>query len=70
VLVAAGVDAPAPEVLWQRYRMDVLYAWVAATTTASMGSRWQPIEVGMLGMARATQTCEDLDTVGALRDAI
>lgn len=69
-LVDAGVDAPSFEVLWDRYRRCVLYAWVAATTTASMGSRWQPIEVGMLGMNRSTQTCADLDTVGAFRDVL
>jgi hypothetical protein len=35
-----------------------------------MGSQWQPIEVGMTGMTRATHTCADLDTVGAFRDAL
>jgi hypothetical protein len=70
VLVDAGVDAPAFELLWERYRRVVLYAWVAATTTASMGSKWQPIEVGRLGMARATDTCADLETVEALREAL
>jgi aminoglycoside phosphotransferase (APT) family kinase protein len=69
-LVAAGVDAPSFEQLWERYRRVVLYAWVAAATTASMGSKWQPIEVGMTGMKRATEACADLDTVGALRDAL
>ena len=53
-----------------RYRRRVLYAWVAATTTASMGSKWQPIEVGMTGMTRATDTCADLDTVGAFRELL
>ena len=50
VLIDAGVDAPGFDDLWLRYRLGVLYAWVAATTTAAMGSRWQAIEVGMLGM--------------------
>ena len=67
VLVDAGVDAPPFDVLWLRYRLGVLYAWVAATTTAAMGSRWQPIEVGSAGMARATEACADLDTVEAIR---
>lgn len=67
VLVDSGVDAPAFDLLWDRYRRGVLYAWVAATTTASMGDTWQPLEVGMLGMTRATDTCADLDTVGAFR---
>jgi Phosphotransferase enzyme family len=70
VLVEEGVDAPSFETLWERYRRTVLYAWIAATTTASVGSRWQPIEVGRLGMTRSTQTCADLDTVGAFRDAL
>jgi hypothetical protein len=69
-LVDAGIDAPSFDELWVRYRRTVLYAWVAAATTASMGSKWQPIEVGMTGMTRATHTCADLDTVGALRDAL
>ena len=69
VLVENGVNPPAFEVLWDRYRRGVLYAWVAATTTASMGSRWQPVEVGMTGMARATAACADLGTIDAFHDA-
>jgi hypothetical protein len=69
-LLAAGVDAPSFDVLWERYRRCVLYAWVAATTTASMGSKWQPIEIGMLGMTRATDTCADLETIEAIREAL
>lgn len=70
VLVDAGVGAPAFDVLWQRYRLNVIYAWVAATTTASMGSKWQPIEVGRTGMTRATETCADLETIEAFRRAM
>jgi hypothetical protein len=70
ILVDSGVGAPSFETLWERYRRSVIYAWVAATTTASMGSKWQPIEVGMLGMTRATDTCADLETIDALRAAI
>ena len=69
VLTESGVAAPPLSTLWDRYRRCVLYAWVAAATTASMGSKWQPIEVGMLGMQRATEACADLDTIGALRRA-
>ncbi len=69
-LVAAGVDAPSIDDLWHAYRRTVLYGWVAATTTASMGDTWQPIEVGMAGMARATQACADLDTVDTLREVL
>jgi hypothetical protein len=70
VLIESGVDAPSFETLWLRLRRTVLYAWIAATTTASMGSKWQPVEVGMLGMTRATDTCADLGTVEALREAL
>jgi aminoglycoside phosphotransferase (APT) family kinase protein len=69
-LVEAGVDAPAPETLWLRYRRAVLYGWVAATTTAAMGDRWQPLAVGMSAMRRATQACADLETVEAFREAL
>jgi len=66
-LTAAGAQ-PAPlGVVWDRYRACVLYAWVAATTTAAMGGVWQPTEVGMLGMTRATDACAELDTIGGLR---
>jgi hypothetical protein len=70
VLVDSGVDPPSFEVLHDRYRCCVLYAWIAAATTASMGSKWQPIEIGMLGMTRSTDTCADLDTLGALRERL
>ena len=65
-----GIDAPSYEDLWLAYRRTVLYGWVAATTTAGMGDKWQPLEVGMAGMTRATQACADLDTLGALREAL
>jgi hypothetical protein len=70
VLVESGVDAPTFDELWLRLRRSVIYAWIGATTTASMGSKWQPIEVGMLGMQRGTDTCADLGTVEALRDSL
>jgi len=66
----AGVDAPPLETLWRRYRRVVLYGWVAATTTAAMGDRWQPLEVGMRAMRVATQACADLETVEAFREAL
>jgi hypothetical protein len=70
VLVDAAVDAPSLDTLWLRYRRSVLYAWVAATTTASMGSKWQPIEVGRTGMIRATEACADLQTLEAFQAAL
>jgi hypothetical protein len=48
----------------------VLYGWVAATTTAAMGSAWQPIEIGMKAMRGATQACTELETLEAFREAL
>lgn len=69
-LVDAGIDAPKLETLWLRYRRAVLYGWVAATTTASMGDTWQPIEVGMSAMHRSTEACAELETLEAFREAL
>ncbi len=70
VLVEAGVDAPSFDELWLRFRRGVLYSWVGATTTAAMGSKWQPFEVAKLGMDRATASCADLETIDAIRAAL
>jgi hypothetical protein len=69
-LVDGGVDAPDLDVLWRRLRLAVLYGWVAATTTAAVGDRWQPIEVGMKAMRGATQACAELETLEAFREAL
>ena len=69
-LLDGGVDAPALETLWRRYRRAVLYGWVAATATAAVGDRWQPLEVGMQAMRRSTQACADLETVEAFREVL
>ena len=69
-LVDGGAEAPSLADLWTRFRTTVLYSWIAATTTAAMGSRWQPAEVGMVGMTRATETCADVDTIGAIRELL
>lgn len=70
VLVDCGVDAPDTGVLWRRVRLGVLYGWVAATATASMGDLWQPLEVGMAAMRDATQACAELETLEAFREAL
>lgn len=69
-LVADGVEAPGLDTLWQRYRLAVLYGWVAATTTAAMGDRWQPVEVGLAAMRMSTRTCAELETLEAFREAL
>jgi len=69
-LVASGIAAPDADTLWRRYSLHVAYSWVAATTTSAMGDKWQPKEVGMASMARATAAVADLGTVDLVRDAL
>jgi len=52
---------------WVQHRLYAVCAWIAATVTAAVGSRMQPIEVGMRSMRRATQALIDLDTPALLR---
>ena len=53
-----------------QYRLLSIYSWISATTTAAMGSRWQPIEVGRKAMVRTTQALIDLDVLGLLRERL
>jgi hypothetical protein len=69
-LVDAGVAPPPLETLWRGYRRAVLYGWVAATMTAAMGDRWQPLAVSTKAMQVATQACADLETVESFREAL
>jgi hypothetical protein len=50
----------------EQYRLFSVYSWIAATSTAAMGSTWQPIEIARPAMIRATEAVEDLDAVGLL----
>lgn len=62
LLIEQGVNVdPAAE--WDRYRLFAIYAWVSATSTAGMGSKWHPISVGLSATARATRACTHLGTV-------
>ncbi len=68
-LAKAGVtldDAVAQE----QYRLFSVYAWIAATTTAAMGSKWQPIEIGRRATERATQAIIDLDVLDLLAERL
>lgn len=65
VLHASGVELD-ESTAWDQYRLLVIYAWSSATSTAAMGSRWQTVEVGEGGMARATTAVEDLESVDLL----
>ena len=55
---------------WDQYRLFATYSWISACTTAAMGSRLQPIEVGRRATVRTTDAIADLDTLGLLRDRL
>lgn len=44
--------------------------FTAAAATAGMGSKWQPIEVGVAATQRATAACAHLDTAGLLESLL
>lgn len=64
-LAAGGVQLDAATAQ-EQFRLFAVYAWIAATTTAAMGSKWQPAEVGRRAMERTTQALIDLDVLGLL----
>ena len=47
----------------RQYRMFAVFAWVSMASTAAMGSRWQPIDLAMEAMRRATDAVGDLGSV-------
>ncbi|MET0474123.1 MAG: phosphotransferase [Mycobacterium sp.] len=51
-----------------QYRLFSLYAWVAAVSTAAMGTQWQPVEVTRPALLSTTAAIDDLDVVGLLRE--
>ena len=53
-----------------QYRLFSVYSWISATTTAAMGSRWQPFEVGQSAMVRTTEAITDLDAIGLLTERL
>lgn len=69
VLRASGIDLDR-ERAWEQYRLLVIYAWSSATSTATMGSRWQTVDVGQGGMGRATTAVEDLESVPLLEQLL
>ena len=54
----------------EQYRLFAVYSWIAAASTAAMGSQWQPIEVSAAAMATTTQAIDDLDSVGLLEERL
>ena len=55
---------------WEQYRLFAVYAWSSATSTAGVGSRWQPEEYGRHGMEAATAAIDDLDSIGLLESLL
>ena len=68
-LAAAGVTLD-PAIADAQYRLFSIYSWISATTTAAMGSKWQPVEVGRRATERTTQAIIDLDVLGLLADRL
>jgi hypothetical protein len=65
LLGEAGVDLDT-ETAWEQYRLFAVYSWVSATSTAGMGSKWQPLHIGLGGTKRATAACDQLGCVDLL----
>ncbi|HEV7523738.1 MAG TPA: aminoglycoside phosphotransferase family protein [Acidimicrobiia bacterium] len=51
---------------WDQYRLFAVYSWVSAASTAGMGSKWQPLHIGLGGTKRATAACAALGCVDLL----
>jgi hypothetical protein len=64
-----GVDLPLEQAEHQ-LRLFALYSWVSATSTAAVGSRWQPSRRAIAAMERTTVAVGDLDTVGLLKELL
>jgi hypothetical protein len=65
LLADGGVDLD-PDTAWEQYRLFAVYSWVSAASTAGMGSKWQPLHIGLGGTKRATAACEQLGCVELL----
>jgi hypothetical protein len=54
----------------EQYRLFAVFGWVSATSTAAVGSRWQPSERAVAAMERTTTAIEDLDSLGLLAERL
>ncbi|MFY9918912.1 MAG: phosphotransferase [Mycobacterium sp.] len=54
----------------EQYRLFSVYSWIAAASTAAMGSQWQPVDVCRAALVSTTQAIEDLDAVGLLESRL
>jgi Phosphotransferase enzyme family len=69
LLDESGIDLD-PDVAWDQYRLFAVYSWVSAASTAGMGSKWQPLHIGLGGTKRATAACEQLGCVDLLEQLL
>jgi hypothetical protein len=69
LLGTSGIDL-AYDAAWEQYRLFAVYSWVSATSTAGMGSKWQPLHIGLAGTRRATAACEQLGCVELLEHVL
>ena len=60
----------ADELAHEQYRLFSIYSWIAATTTAAMGSKWQPEDVSRRAMVRTTQAIADLEVLDLLDERL
>lgn len=69
ILAESGITLDL-DAAWDGYRLFALYSWLAATSTAAMGSLWQPLHVGLGGTERATAALEELGCIDRLRERL
>ena len=69
ILAGAGITLD-PAAAWDQYRLFAVYSWVAAASTAGMGSKWQPIEIGLAATRRASAACAHVDSAGLLESTL
>jgi hypothetical protein len=53
-----------------QYRLFTVFSWVSFTSTAAVGSRWQPADKAIEAMERATRAVEDCDSIGLLEELL
>jgi hypothetical protein len=68
-LAGYGIGLPA-DVAERQFRLFAVFSWVSATSTAAMGSRWQPADRAFGAMERTTAAVDDLDSVGLLKELL
>jgi aminoglycoside phosphotransferase (APT) family kinase protein len=69
-LAAGGGPTLDPQEMWLRYRATASRAYVAAMVTATFGARLQAGDIPRVGLQRAAQAMDELDTFAAVRELI